>query len=433
MLDKQELYCRYIFKILSLKLNLLLKFKGMNLLKSISKAMFSKETAFLIALFLAVKSPAQTHITVLGKVYAAENNTSLPFASVNLKNKFKGTVANNEGTFAFTIPIKHAKDTLEVSFIGYEKQEVLIDTIQGDLRIKLNASNFVLSEIILSPLSPEEYIKLAVKNMPVNFPSSPYITQAYFSNQITVNQKKLSHEESFFNTFHHVENDSIDHQLVLHKKNEINQEEMDLFYKETSIDLGSQYNTPYFILERGKTSTNELDFYLDSLNFKKFEYQFNPIEIPGYHSILFKSLKPIYHMELSGEILIERASYAIVSVNYEGIINIPFKIKPILFFAGFGVENPKIKSNRSYRNINNVWYLDFIEIEAYIEVEKKKLFKENKEFKATFYQVFNVNNTLIDEVKPLAEEKIFNSNKNFESQIYNDKGIKWEQVNTLKQ
>jgi hypothetical protein len=31
------------------------------------------------------------------------------------------------------------------------------------------------------------------------------------------------------------------------------------------------------------------------------------------------------------------------------------------------------------------------------------------------------------------EEKIFNSNKNFESQIYNDKGIKWEQVNTLKQ
>tara|TARA_B110000977_G_scaffold73739_1_gene99779 strand:- start:2389 stop:3558 length:1170 start_codon:yes stop_codon:yes gene_type:complete len=387
----------------------------------------------LVALFLTVKSDAQTHITILGEVCAAESNTRLPFASVNLKNKFKGTVANNEGAFTFTLTKEHNKDTLEVSFIGYEKQEVLIDTIQQKLIIRLNPSNFVLSEIVLSPLKPEDYIKLAVKNMPANFPNAPYITQAYFSNQITVNKKKLSHEESFFNTFHHVENDSVDHQLILHKKNEINPEEMDLFYEETSIDLGNQYNTPNFILERGKTSTNEIDFYLDSLNFKKFEYQFNPNEIPGYHSILFKSLKPIYHMELSGEILIDKASYAIVSVNYEGIINIPFKIKPILFFAGFGVENPKIKSNRSYRNINNVWYLDFIEIEAYIEVEKKKLFKQNKHFKATFYQVFNVNNTLIDDVKSLSEGKIFNSSNNFESQIYNDEGLKWEQVNTLKQ
>ena len=386
-----------------------------------------------MALFLTVKSDAQTHITILGEVCAAESNTRLPFASVNLKNKFKGTVANNEGAFTFTLTKEHNKDTLEVSFIGYEKQEVLIDTIQQKLIIRLNPSNFVLSEIVLSPLKPEDYIKLAVKNMPANFPNAPYITQAYFSNQITVNKKKLSHEESFFNTFHHVENDSVDHQLILHKKNEINPEEMDLFYEETSIDLGNQYNTPNFILERGKTSTNEIDFYLDSLNFKKFEYQFNPNEIPGYHSILFKSLKPIYHMELSGEILIDKASYAIVSVNYEGIINIPFKIKPILFFAGFGVENPKIKSNRSYRNINNVWYLDFIEIEAYIEVEKKKLFKQNKHFKATFYQVFNVNNTLIDDVKSLSEGKIFNSSNNFESQIYNDEGLKWEQVNTLKQ
>ena len=405
----------------------------MHLLKSIRNTIFTTKFVLLVALFLTVKSDAQTHITILGEVCAAESNTRLPFASVNLKNKFKGTVANNEGAFTFTLTKEHNKDTLEVSFIGYEKQEVLIDTIQQKLIIRLNPSNFVLSEIVLSPLKPEDYIKLAVKNMPANFPNAPYITQAYFSNQITVNKKKLSHEESFFNTFHHVENDSVDHQLILHKKNEINPEEMDLFYEETSIDLGNQYNTPNFILERGKTSTNEIDFYLDSLNFKKFEYQFNPNEIPGYHSILFKSLKPIYHMELSGEILIDKASYAIVSVNYEGIINIPFKIKPILFFAGFGVENPKIKSNRSYRNINNVWYLDFIEIEAYIEVEKKKLFKQNKHFKATFYQVFNVNNTLIDDVKSLSEGKIFNSSNNFESQIYNDEGLKWEQVNTLKQ
>ena len=386
----------------------------------------------IISLLLPWVIQAQTHITITGGVYAQKNNSRLPFASVNLKNKYKGTVANNEGSFAFTIPIKHLKDTLEISFIGYEKKEILIDTIQQHLKIELTESTFVLSEVVLSPLGPEDYIKLAVEHMPQNFPKAPYLTQSYFSNEITVNKKKLSHEESFFNTYHHVKNDSIDHQLLLYKKNEINQEEMDLFYEETSIDLEGQYNSPDFILERGKTNTNEQDLFLDSLNFKKFEYGFSPKETPGYHTILFKSKKPIYHMELSGEILIERASYAIVSVNYEGRIKIPLKIKPILFLAGFGIEKPMIKSNRTYRNIDDVWYLDFIEIEAYIEVEKKKLFKPNKQFNAKFYQVFNVNNTLIKDVKPLSSEKLFNPTEHFESQIYNENGLKWNQVNTIR-
>jgi hypothetical protein len=387
---------------------------------------------FILSLLLPYVILAQTHITITGDVYAKKSNSLLPFASVNLKNKFKGTVANNEGFFAFTLPIEHLKDTLEISFIGYEKKEILIDTIQHHVKVELTASNFVLSEIVLSPLSPEDYIKLAVKHMPANFPKSPYLTQAYFSNEITVNKKKLSHEESFFNTYHHVKNDSIDHQLLLYKKNEFNPEELDFFYEETSIDIEGIYNSPDFILDRGKTNANEQDLFLDSVNFKKFEYRFNPKETPGYHTILFKSKKPIYHMELSGEILIERASYAIVAVNYEGRIKIPFKIKPILFLAGFGIESPMIKSYRTYRNINDVWYLDFIEIEAYIEVEKKKLFKPNKQFNAKFYQVFNVNNTLIKDVKPLSSEKLFNPTDNFESQIYNEDELKWSQVNTVR-
>lgn len=389
-------------------------------------------TVFILSLLLPCIIQAQTHITITGDVYAKKSNSLLPFASVNLKNKFKGTVANNEGFFAFTLPIEHLKDTLEISFIGYEKKEILIDTIQQHVKVELTASNFVLSEILLSPLSPEDYIKLAVKHMPANFPKAPYLTQSYFSNEITVNKKKLSHEESFFNTYHHVKNDSIDHQLLLYKKNEFNPEELDFFYEETSIDIEGIYNSPDFILDRGKTNTNEQDLFLDSLNFKKFEYRFNPKETPGYHTILFKSKKPIYHMELSGEILIERASYAIVAVNYEGRIKIPLKIKPILFLAGFGIESPMIRSNRTYRNINNVWYLDFIEIEAYIEVEKKKLFKPNKQFNAKFYQVFNVNNTVIKNVKPLPSEKLFNPTDHFESQIYNEYELKWSQINTVR-
>ncbi|MDB2653169.1 carboxypeptidase-like regulatory domain-containing protein, partial [Flavobacteriales bacterium] len=138
---------------------------------------------FILILLLPCIIQAQTHITITGDVYAKKSNSLLPFTSVNLKNKFKGTVANKEGFFAFTLPIEHLKDTLEISFIGYEKKEILIDTIQQHLKVELTASNFVLSEVVLSPLGPEDYIKLAVKHMPANFPKSPYLTQAYFSNE----------------------------------------------------------------------------------------------------------------------------------------------------------------------------------------------------------------------------------------------------------
>jgi len=400
-------------------------------LKSIRLSSLATILFFFNSILFVYSSAAQVHLTIKGAVYDAESKGSLPFAPINLKNKFKGTVANSGGEFSFIIPEKHTMDTLEISFIGYEKTEILIDTISQSLSVGLLTSNYTISEVVLTPLQPIDYIKLAVKNMPVNFPKSSYVTEAYFSNEITVNKEKLSHEESFFNSYHHSKNHSIDHQLILHKKNEINQEEMAVFYEETSIDLGGQFNSPDFILERGKTNTNEQDIFLDSLNFNRFEYRFSPKETPGYHTILFKSIKRIFHMELSGLILIERGSYAIASINYEAFIKIPLKIRPLLFLYGYGIEDPKVKSNRSYRKINEVWYLDFIEIEAYIEIEKKKLFKPNKQFNAMFYQVFNVNNTLIENIQPLTKEKIFDPAKNFEAQIYNDHKLKWREINTL--
>ena len=55
---------------------------------------------------------AQTHLTIIGSVYDKDSGDNLSFASINLKNKFKGTVANSAGGFSFTIPKKHLKDTL---------------------------------------------------------------------------------------------------------------------------------------------------------------------------------------------------------------------------------------------------------------------------------------------------------------------------------
>ena len=370
---------------------------------------------------------AQDILVLKGQVFDAKIQKGLSFASISVKNKFKGTVANNTGDFSFIIPSKFKNDTLRISYIGYQDVEILIDTIKHKLHIELTENSALLNEVVLTPLYAEDYIKMAIENLSKNFPSKPFITQAYYNNSCKVNDELLIDEESFFNTYHSIENDTIEHQLVLHKKNTASKAITEDFYEEISFD--GQFNTPDFILERGKTSSKEV--YLDSLNFKKFNYKFNPIEIPGFRSILFSSKKPIDYLKISGEIILDKTNHAIVSINYQGTINIPLKIKPLLYLAGYGITNPKIKSKRSYRNINQIWYVDFIEIELYVEIKKRKLFKPNKQYNCKFYQTFNVNNTLIDNIKPLKIDKIFNAELPYESQIHNEKNLQWNEINGI--
>lgn len=372
---------------------------------------------------------AQDFLVIKGQILESKTQKGLPFASISVKNQFKGTVSNNMGIFSFIIPPTFQRDTLRVSYIGFQDIEILIDTIRHELRLELQENSTLLNEVVLTPLDPEDYIKMAVENLPKNYPNRAFMTQAYYNNKCSVNEKVLLDEESFFNTYHSIENDTIEHQLILYNTDTVSKEITSEFYEETSFDIEGQFNTPDFILERGKTSSKEI--YLDSLNFSKFNYKFNTLEIPGYRSILFSSKRPIEYLKISGEIVLDKISHAIISINYEGTINIPLKIKPLLFIAGYRITNPKIKSKRSYRNINQIWYVDFIEIDLYVEIKKRKLFKPNKQYNCMFYQTFNVNNTLIDDVKPIDSEKIFNNELPYKSQIHNEEHLQWNEINRI--
>ncbi len=61
-------------------------------------------------------------ITIKGKILDAENNDPLPNANILLKNNDKlGTAAEKDGSFVLSGRI-NKKDTLVISYIGYEKK-----------------------------------------------------------------------------------------------------------------------------------------------------------------------------------------------------------------------------------------------------------------------------------------------------------------------
>jgi TonB-dependent SusC/RagA subfamily outer membrane receptor len=87
---------------------------------------------------------AQETISVKGTVFDSDG-LSIPGVTVVVQGTTRGTVTGNDGKFSITVP---KGSTLEFSFIGYERQSVLIDDA-SDLRIVLVSDVVALSEVVV--------------------------------------------------------------------------------------------------------------------------------------------------------------------------------------------------------------------------------------------------------------------------------------------
>lgn len=84
-------------------------------------------------------------VTVSGKVLD-EKGTGLPGVSVVVKGTTQGATTDGEGSYRISAP--NAKATLVFSFVGYQKQEVVIGN-QTTLSITLVPDDQTLSEVVV--------------------------------------------------------------------------------------------------------------------------------------------------------------------------------------------------------------------------------------------------------------------------------------------
>lgn len=91
------------------------------------------------------------NITVTGRV-TDSLKTPLKYVNVGVLNKYVGTVTNDKGIFKFNINNSMINDTLRISSLGYESEEILIKNIISNSKIDIILNNYTeeLEEIILS-------------------------------------------------------------------------------------------------------------------------------------------------------------------------------------------------------------------------------------------------------------------------------------------
>jgi len=419
--------------------------------------MLTKKHLFYFFFFAIIfNANSQNKSVVSGTVINKENNEPLPFASITLKNYPIGTISNENGEFDFYIPKSKQKDTIVVSFIGFISYEIPVSNVKNKLTVNLRPTNEILAEVVVSPLSPLDYIKRALEHFDENYPQNSYQSLAYYREKFIENGAVINKEEGVFKTYYPSTIDSAknQHQLLLYRPEKDPQqfqfmrewfEKKQEKRKSRAIKKGEEYDEDEYDTDidmdlGGPESVIELDLkhekdnFLKQKYFKKYEYSFGEetvFNMDTLVTILFKGKKSIDYIKDHGKILISKDNYAIVRIEQNAKFNIPFLVKPILFTLGLGIEKPKFKKIISYQKYKDIWYPKLFQWDANVKITKRHTFSSNEHSDIKIGQVFFINK--LDSLSTtIPKEKLFDSNEDMEEQVFNDIDISWNQLNIIK-
>lgn len=129
-----------------------------------------------------------------GRLIDAKDETPIAFATIRVKNKSKGLISNMDGGFKIPEKLQKLGDTLVISSIGYESQEIVVSQLSTEKIniIKLAAKIEALATVTIvgskkkskkkrkKKLTARAIIQAAIKNIPENYPFDPFSYVGYY-------------------------------------------------------------------------------------------------------------------------------------------------------------------------------------------------------------------------------------------------------------
>jgi formylglycine-generating enzyme required for sulfatase activity len=103
----------------------------------------------IVGIFLLVSNCvfAQTKIILVGDVKDAATGEPLAYATIGVKGRTDQTISKADGRFELAIPAEGHRDTLYVTYVGYEKFEKAIPALASFEHVALRESATILEEV----------------------------------------------------------------------------------------------------------------------------------------------------------------------------------------------------------------------------------------------------------------------------------------------
>jgi len=129
-----------------------------------------------------------------GSIFDANDKSSLPYANIILISKNKGVISNEVGHFSINISNCFETDTLRISYIGYQTQDLTIKELKDSSVIYLREDNLMLNNITLfgNVLNPESIVKKVLENKNNNYVETNSKKQIFLRNRYINHMNELN-------------------------------------------------------------------------------------------------------------------------------------------------------------------------------------------------------------------------------------------------
>ncbi|MGA1978576.1 MAG: carboxypeptidase-like regulatory domain-containing protein [Bacteroidales bacterium] len=312
---------------------------------------------------------------ISGTVIDDESGEPLPSASIAIRHKGKGTIANASGEFSLRITSDCLPDTLNVSFIGFVSREIPVkNSLGNNFSIRMKREYVSIPEIIIRTKIPQEIIYKAVAAIPENYGNTPAMLTGFYREGVMKKQELQIYSEAVVQIYKSAYTASL-------VKDQMR------IYKSRKIENTKTSDTLAIRLKAGLSTCLDLDVIKNLVDFLSREtmpeYSYRITDIVSTddetaYVIDFEQKEGVDLPRYRGSVYINADDYAIVRVEFELHPKFIREMKDSFITKESHEYNTwpvSVKYSISYRKINNRYFMDHVRGDlVFSSKQKKKLF-----------------------------------------------------------
>jgi len=158
-----------------------------------------KQILFLLSLFIAVGAQAQTK-TIKGRIVDDASQAGIAYTNIGIEGTFYGTASDADGYFELKVPDEFQGQTLFVSAVGYENQNLPVAELllKDFARIALTEQTYNIEGIDVAAQSRVLYriIRTAAERVPQNYHSGPVGMTFHYLGKTMINDSAANIREA---------------------------------------------------------------------------------------------------------------------------------------------------------------------------------------------------------------------------------------------
>ncbi len=304
-----------------------------------------------------IPDPLPLVFLISGRVTDAETSEPLPYATIGISSRGRGTVTNFNGDFILRISEECLEDTLSVSYVGYINRRIPVKSLPGNyMTISMDRDFIPIPEIIIRAQDPLLIIRKTISSVASNYGTTPALLTGFYREGVYRRKEPQIYSEAVVQIYkspyaRSLQNDQI--KVVRSRK----------------IENMEVKDTLAVRLKAGLSATLSLDGmrhlfdFLDPESFNTYEYHLTDIvTIDGQTAFVvsFKQREWVTEPLMQGDIYINVDDYSVVLAEFE--VNPLYVEQTGESFISrlprdYSMRPEYVRYRTRYRNVDGRYYL----------------------------------------------------------------------------